>query len=65
MVKVYAQGKPERDNMTSVPQDPSGGHEPAGPEESLLEIQEEVQGHSPEEQAQPPDADAEDLYGSP
>jgi hypothetical protein len=50
--------------MTSIPRDPSGAHEPAGPDEALPEIQQEVRQHSTEEQVQPPDADAEDLYGS-
>jgi hypothetical protein len=51
--------------MVAIPRDPSGAHEPAGPDEALPVIQQETREHSVSEQVQPPDADAEDLYGSP
>jgi len=42
-----------------------GGHEAAPPPEADPVIQQEVRGHTPEQQVQPPDADAMDLYGPP
>lgn len=57
--------RPERDSVTDIPQDPTSAHEAAGPDEALPEIQAEVREHSPEDQVQPPDADDEELYGSP
>jgi hypothetical protein len=48
----------------SVPT-PHNGHEPAIPPEAEPVIQAETRGHNPAEQVQPPDADAQDLYGPP
>lgn len=41
----------------------NNGHEAAGPTEAEPVVQAETRGHTPEQQVQPPDADAIDLYG--
>jgi hypothetical protein len=48
----------------SIPK-PHGGHEPAPPPEADPVVQAETRGHTPAEQVQPPEADAQDLYGPP
>lgn len=50
--------------MADVPRS-HDGHEPATPVEAEPAIQQETREHNPAEQVQPPDADAEDLYGPP
>lgn len=48
--------------MSSVPR-AHNGHEAATPAEAEPVVQAETRGHTPEQQVQPPDADAVDLYG--
>ena len=44
---------------------PHEGHEPAAPVEADPVVQAETRGHDPAQQVQPPDADAQDLFGPP
>lgn len=50
--------------MASVPQ-AHNGHEAATPPESNPVVQAETRGHDPAQQVQPPNADAQDIYGPP
>lgn len=43
----------------------NNGHEAAPPPEADPVVQAETRGHNPAEQVQPPNADAQDLYGPP
>jgi hypothetical protein len=47
------------------PTDPTNAHQVAGPPEAEPVVQAETRGHDPAEQVQPPEADAQDLYGPP
>lgn len=49
--------------MPAIPRGHSEQHEASGPMESEPIIQSEMRGHSVTDQVQPPDADAQDLYG--